>query len=60
MPALLQSVPRTDRVPAVTALRSDGRCNCSNNTGFRVSALCAAYVMMGCQTPGAEVLLPNG
>lgn len=33
---------------------------CSNNTGFRVSALCAAYVMMGCQTPGAEVLLPNG
>lgn len=52
-------VAGTDCAPAVTARRSDGRRNCSNNTGFRVSALCAAYVMMGCQTPGAEVLLPS-
>jgi len=51
--ALLQPVSRFDDMPAVTACRSDGRCNCSNNTGFRVSALCAAYVMMLCQTPGA-------
>ena len=60
MLALLQPVLRTDCAPAVTAVRSDGRCDCSNNTGFRLSALCAAYVMMLCQTPGAEVLLPNG
>ena len=58
--ALLQPVPRFDDVPAVTAFRSDGRCNCSNNTGFRANALFGAYVMMGCQTPGAEVLLPTG
>lgn len=57
--ALLQPVPRFDDVPAVTACRSDGRRNCSNNTGFRANALFAAYAMMGCQTPGAEVLLPN-
>lgn len=55
MLAVLQPVAITDCVPAVTALRSDGRCNCSNNTGFRAKALFAAYVMMGCQTPGAEV-----
>lgn len=58
--ALLQPVSRFDDAPAVTACRSDGRCNCSNNAGFRANALFAAYVMMGCQTPGAEVLLPNG
>jgi len=58
--ALLQPVPRFDDIPAVTACRSDGRCNCSNNAGFRANALFAAYVMMGCQTLGAEVLLPNG
>ena len=60
MLALLQPVLGTDCLSAVTAGRSDGRCNCSNYTGFRLSALCAAYVMMLCQTPGAEVLLPNG
>jgi hypothetical protein len=60
MLAVLQPVSGVDGLPAVTADRRDGRRNCSNNAGFRAIALFAAYMTMGCQTPGAEVLLPNG
>lgn len=31
---------------AVTARRSDGPANCSNNTGWRGTALIAAHMMM--------------